>query len=262
MKVLHLTTHLNIGGITSYVNTLCTGLKELGILSSIAASPGEMNNQFEKAGIPFYPIPLLTKNFLSPRVFKSWLILKKLFSKEKWDIIHANTRVSQTLAHFLSKSTRIPYVTTFHGHYDYKLERKIFPCLGNFSIAISIPVETDLKRQYPHRTSQIKTVFHGIDIHYFNPTSISLFQKQKLREKFGLKNVKTLGYVGRLSAEKGHLRLLNMISYLRYYCKDFQLLIVGNGREKKQILETIKTMKLEEFVTILPAQKDPREILS
>ncbi|MBI3017804.1 MAG: glycosyltransferase family 4 protein [Deltaproteobacteria bacterium] len=259
MKVLHLTTHLNVGGITSYLYQLSQGLQKIGVQTSIASSGGEYSSEFESHQIPLHLIPLNTKSELNPKLALSFLKLKKLYQKEKWDLIHAHTRVGQCLAQALSSYCKIPYVTTFHGFYDHHLGRKLFPCLGQRTIANSHAVASNLKASYPNHEDQITTVLHGIDTDFFNSSAISNSQKEEERQKFNLSPLPTLGIIGRLSAEKGHVTLLEIFKILiEKYHQKIQLLIVGDGKQRESIEQKILELQLKEFVKLIPAQKDPR----
>ena len=264
MKVLHLTTHLNVGGITSYLYHLSQGLKKIGIQTAIASSGGEYSPEFESCQIPIHVIPLNTKSELSPKLGISFLKLKRLHQKEKWDVLHAHTRVGQCLAQALSSYCNIPYVTTFHGFYHLDhLGRKLFPCLGKKTIANSHAVASNLKTFYPKYKNQITTVLHGINTDFFNPSAISDSQKEEWRHKLGLAAWPTLGIVGRLSPEKGHVQLLEIFKILlESYHHKAQLLIVGDGNQKEWIEKKILELELKEYVKLIPSQKDPRPLFA
>lgn len=263
MKVLHLTTHLNVGGITSYLYHLSQGLQKIGVKTTVASSGGEYSSEFNARHIPLYTIPLNTKSELSPKLALSFLKLKNLYLKEKWDLLHAHTRVSQCLAQALSSYCNIPYVTTFHGFYQYHLGRKIFPCLGQKTIANSHAVASHLKDAYPQYQNQITTILHGIDIEFFSSSAISDRQKEEWRQKLNIVPLPTLGIIGRLSVEKGHSHLLEILKILiEKYHQKAQLLIVGDGKQKEAIEQKIQEFNLKEFVRLIPSQKDPRPLLS
>lgn len=261
MKVLHLTTHLNIGGITTHLLQLCRGLKKSGIEPQIASSGGEMTDAFQEYQIKTHLIPLKTKHELSFKIVRSYFSLKNLYAEERWDFIHAHTRVSQWLAHLLSTSLNIPYFTTFHGFYHHHHGRKLFPCLGSHALAISNAVEQDLKNRYPAASNRISTVHFGLDLARFQPNAISENEKRSFKQKIGLKEIPTLGIIARLSPEKGHLELLDIVSLL-HQKRAIQLLIVGDGQLKKEIIQKIEALKLGNIIFMLPPQKDPRLALS
>lgn len=260
--MLHLTTHLNIGGITTHIYSLCRGLKKMGLEPQIASCGGEMEESFEESQIKMHVIPIATKNELSPKVVWSYFKLKKLYSREKWDLIHAHTRVAKWLAHHLSRSLKIPYVITSHGYYgQHRLGRRLFPCFGSHTLAISESVKEDLMKLGLHSPQQISTVHFGLDTGKFHPQAISKAEKEVFRQKIGLKDAPTLGIVARLAIEKGHLELLDILSHLNKK-KRVQLLMVGEGRQKEAILAKIQALKLEEVVFMLPPEIDPRPIFS
>lgn len=261
MKVLHLTTHLNIGGITTHILNLSRGLKKAGIEPQVACSGGEMTEVFKENQIKTHLIPIKTKQEIDFKIFLSYLALKKLYQREKWDCIHAHTRISHWLAYFLSSRLRIPYFSTFHGFYRHHLGRKLFPCLGSHTLAISHPVEEDLKKHYSKALNRISTVHFGLDPDHYQAEAVSKTERDFLKQKIGLKNSPILGIIARLAIEKGHLELLDILSLLNKK-RPVQLLIVGEGKQKKEVFEKIRALKLENAVFTLPTQKDPRVALS
>ncbi|OGQ17754.1 MAG: hypothetical protein A3B70_05355 [Deltaproteobacteria bacterium RIFCSPHIGHO2_02_FULL_40_11] len=262
-RILHITTHLNIGGISSYLLTLCQGLQALGNECHVASFGGELEEEFQKAGVVLHKIPLNTKNELSPKVFLSYFKLKKLQKKYNWNVVHAHTRVAQVLGYFLAKKLNIQGVTTFHGFYRHHWGRKVFPCLGNQTISNSYSVERDLKASYPKLQNNISTVLHGIHTDRFDATQIESRDQKAFKEKYGLLNFPTLGIMGRLSQEKGHLNLLEVLRILKdEYRLRLQLLIVGDGKYQHKIEKEVHRLGLEKLVRMVPSQKDPRIALS
>ena len=51
MKILHVTTHMNIGGIANYILTLSEAIKSGGAEVIVASSGGNLEPGLEKAGI-------------------------------------------------------------------------------------------------------------------------------------------------------------------------------------------------------------------
>ena len=54
-RILHITTYLNIGGISSYLLTLCQGLQALGDECHVASFGGELEEEFQKAVLKYKP---------------------------------------------------------------------------------------------------------------------------------------------------------------------------------------------------------------
>jgi glycosyltransferase involved in cell wall biosynthesis len=62
--------------------------------------------------------------------------------------------------------------------------------------------------------------------------------------------------VGRLSKEKGHLRIIKLLSQLKY---KFHYTIIGSGPLKQEIFEAINQHQLQDNVTYIPFTKDVLE---
>ena len=77
------------------------------------------------------------------------------------------------------------------------------------------------------------------------PNSLEYFPKK--RSKLETNNIVT---VGRLSEEKGHLDLIEVISELRKTYDDFRLDIIGDGPMKEKIIENIKKYDLSDKITM------------
>ncbi len=234
----------------------------MGLEPQVASAGGEIEKSFEESQIKTHFIPITTKNELSPKVVWSYLKLRKLHRVEKWDMIHAHTRVTKWLAHFLSRSLKIPYVITSHGYYQHhRLGRRLFPCLGSHTLAISESVKEEFMKLDLRSPTQISTIHFGLDTERFHPQAVSEAEKEGFKQKIGLKDVPTLGIVARLAIEKGHLELLDILSHLNKK-KRVQLLMVGEGKQKEAILAKIRALKLEGVVFMLPPIQDPRLIFS
>ena len=78
MNVLHLTTHLNTGGITVYILRLVKPLQKLGFESFIVSSGGEWEKQFQTSGAQIFKLPIRTKSELSPKLYLQLSALKQI----------------------------------------------------------------------------------------------------------------------------------------------------------------------------------------
>jgi len=139
MRILHLTSHLSIGGITRYVLSLSKRQVHSGHQVVIAADGKITGSPPEMQGITHWQYPLRTSAEFSLPVFWSVRDLEKRLRRFPVDIVHAHTRVGQVMADQISRRLRIPYVTTWHGIYKKRLGRRLWPCAGEIAIAISDP---------------------------------------------------------------------------------------------------------------------------
>jgi glycosyltransferase involved in cell wall biosynthesis len=260
MNILYLTNHLNIGGISSYVLTLATGMKKRGHNVYIASSGGQLLCRFITEGITYIPIPIKTKSEISYKVLISKFKLLKYIKEDNIDIIHANSRVTQVLSCLIQRTLSKPYVSTCHGFFKKRFFRKIFPCWGNKVIAISESVKEHLLRDFQVKEEDIRVIHNGIDVNKFREQRAE--DREQRKKDLGLGDGPVVGIVARLSEEKGHGYLIKAMQEVIARIPRAQLLIVGEGRMREELVNLTKTAGLEKSIFFLPSVMDTQEVLS
>ena len=245
MKILFLTNHLNPGGITSYLLTVCRALRGAGdVRLFIASRGGTRQEAFQSLGVTLWHVPLTTKCEVSPKVFLSYLRLKPLVRRERIDLLHAQTRVTQVLAAGLSRAAGVPFLSTCHGYFKPRLSRRLFPCWGQKVIAVSDQVRTHLLNDFGLLSGQIALVYNGVDVERFKPPTAQ--EKQAACRALGLDpSKKTVGHIGRLSDVKGQKYLVEAAAKLAGARKDTQFLLVGDGKEEAALRRLVCEKRLE-----------------
>jgi len=260
MKVLQVTTHINIGGIANYILTLSQALGKNGITSVVASSGGDLEAEFEKSGVSCRRLDIRTKSELSPKVFRAIFELKTIIVDEKIDIMHAHTRVSQVVSFFASKLTGVPYVTTCHGYFKTRA-RKIFDTWGARVIAISDAVAGHLKKDLGVREPRIALVYNGVEAEKFSK-EYSVNEIGDIKRSLGLKGGPVIGTIGRLSPVKGHRYLIEAMPNIISGMNDVELLIVGNGPEETALKTVSRSLGLETAVRFIDASPDTPKFLA
>lgn len=234
MNILLLTNHLDPGGLSRYVVNLAKGLRSHKHRVFVASQGGEWVVKLGILGIEHIQIPLNTKSILSPKIYFSFLRLKKLLIREKIDIIQANTRITQSLAALIAKKTKIPYLSAFHGFYKPHFFRRLLKFSGQAQIAVSKTVKKHLIEDLEYEPDEIRVVYNGIDMDEF-PDSDSR------RQELGFnKNDYLVGLLGRISQEKGFfLAAAAMAGFLTKYDKTY-FLVSGKGKKEVEFKEFIK----------------------
>ena len=258
MNILLLTTHFNIGGISKYLLNLSEALVKRGNYVIIASSRGDFVSALHKS-ISFFPLNIRTKSELSPKIFLALPELIKLIKEKEIEIIHCQTRVSQVLAFYLSKITHLPYLTTCHGFFKPHLGRILFPCWGKKVIAISRPVRKHLLKDFKINSSKIALIPNGVE----EKKSLPLQNALALRRKYGLSEEgDVIGLVARLSVVKGIKYLIMAMSDVLKTKPDAQLVIVGEGKAKQELINLTKKLGIAARVFFLGAISNTDEILS
>jgi len=260
MNILFLTNHLNIGGITSYLDSLSSGLKAKGNNIYIGSSGGDKLEDFLDKGMDFIRLPLKTKAEFSPQLLYSFFKLLPYIKKNKIDIIHANTRVTQVLGCLLERFSAKPLVSTCHGFFKTRISRRVLPCWGRRVIAISQQVKDHLRDDFKVDDEKIRLINNGIDLERFK--DIKSFDLELIKKEIDLKDGFVVGSVGRLSDVKGHIYLIEAISNVAKEIPNVNLLIVGEGKMFGQLKALSKQLNLEDRVCFINSVMDTRKVLS
>ncbi|PIU40381.1 MAG: hypothetical protein COT00_01990 [Candidatus Omnitrophica bacterium CG07_land_8_20_14_0_80_50_8] len=262
IKILHLATHLNIGGITSYIDM--TGLKliQKGYRVGVLSSGGNRAEDLRKKGFTVFEFPIRTKSELSPKLYLNLPAIADLVKKEEVNLVHAHTRVTQVLAFFISKMTKVPFVTTAHGFYKPRFGRKLFGCWGARVIAISPPVAEELKKTHGVDEKRIRLVQNSIDVEAFQKRFNEKNPDTERRELGIPMGALVVGSISRLVEDKGHAILVEAVRKLKSNFPNIFLIILGDGRERVKLEELIQAAGLANCAKVNPAVKDVTGILS
>ncbi|MBI4355066.1 MAG: glycosyltransferase family 4 protein [Candidatus Omnitrophica bacterium] len=232
MKLLHLATHLNTGGIARYLFLLGRQQVRQGHQVAILSSGGDTTARCEQAGIRCVVFRIRTKNELHPKLFWAHPQITRFIREEGFDLLHAHTRVTQVLTATLSRQTSIPYVTTCHGFFRRRLGRRLFPCWGERTIAISPPVARHLTADHGVDPDRVRTIMNAIDVDELL-AAYGRHNPAQIRDRYGIpRDAVVVGSVGRLVAEKGRSYLIQALARLRHDIPKARVLIVGEGRRR------------------------------
>lgn len=215
--------------------------------------------------IKFINLPLDTKNPF--QIFRNITLLKELIHKENVNIVHARSRAPAWSAFRASRSLGIPFVTTYHAAYHSKTIFKTFynsvMARGDRVIAISNFIKDHLTKKYQSYSwfdpSKIRLIERGIDLHHFDPSSISQERLNRLRESWEIpSNTQLILLPGRMSRAKGHTVLIKALALMKH--KNVMALLVGSAARhesyRNQLLKEACTLGLEGRVKCFPPCPD------
>lgn len=259
MKVLHVTTHMNIGGIANYIYTLLQALKKNGVVTVVASSGGNLEDELKKSGITHRYLNIKTKSEIGPKAIFSAFALRKLVREENIDVIHAHSRVSQVAAFFASRMTGVPYITTCHGFFKKRL-RKVFDTWGERVVAISDAVKEHLINDLGVSEDRIELIYSGVDIDRF-AKNYSRDDVATMKKAFGLKTGPVVGTIGRLSSIKGHKFLIEAMKGVLSARPDAQCLVVGDGDEKRSLEELAVSLGIRDSIRFISSVVNTEEFL-
>jgi glycosyltransferase involved in cell wall biosynthesis len=260
MKILQITSHLNVGGIPRYVLSLSKKLIEHGHRVVIASDGGHMENQARALGATHWRLPFHTSVEFSPQVFYGTHKLISRLRSEPVDLIHAHTRVGQVAAQRIFQQLSIPYVTTWHGIYERRLGRRLWPCMGERVIAISGPVRDHLAKDFRVPEAGIRLIYNGVDTkHYAIPPDQAALQEY--RKRHGIpEGHPTIGGIGRLASGgvKGFDLILAAASLLKETFPNLRVLIVGGGPRRSFLEDVARRLGIWNQVHFVGPTEDVR----
>ncbi len=260
MRILHITSHLEIGGITRYIVSLSERLIARGHRVVVASAGGSVEARATALGVTHWSVPFRTSAEFSPQVLWGTSEVARRLREDPADVIHAHTRVGQVAAELLARRLGIPVVTTWHGIYRPNVGRWLWPCFGNLTMAISDPVYQNLRRDFHVPSSRIRRIYNGIDPQqYAVPPTSSLLQA--FRERWGLPvDCPIVGAVGRLASGKvkGFDTLLVAAYLLQDLIPEVHFLIVGDGPRYPFLKDVARRLQVQSRVHFVGAAEDAR----
>ncbi len=259
MNILFLTTHLNTGGITSYLLTLSKGLIKKGHKVYIVSSGGNMVEMFEGNGARHLKLNIRTKSELSLKIYWNLGRVESFVHEKAIDVIHAQTRVTQVMGFFVARDTGVPCVSTCHGFFKTRLSRRLFPFWGKGVIAISPAVEEHLKKDFRVSPDKVSLVMNGLDVSDFVCKTEQ--EKKDGRESLGLPEGPLIGIIARLSDVKGHEVLIKAMYKIVQKILNARLLIVGQGKMEDALRQQVNELNLQNHVFFSESVNEPEKFL-
>jgi glycosyltransferase involved in cell wall biosynthesis len=156
---------------------------------------------------------------------KLWMIDDK-----NQEILRHNSAIECLLHHLPKKNFIYSYFKFIKSEFHKKFLNKI---------DLFICPSKDLARWYTKR--------YGINKVSFLPN----FSDESIFKYSSLKNYNQLLYVGRLSNEKGIILLINAFALVVTKFPHLKLFIIGNGKEKNNIITIIKNLNLDNNIQII-----------
>jgi len=250
MKIAHLTTHMNVGGIPVYIQMLTRAHHAMGLKQIVISTGGTLEESMRALDIPTFHFDLRTKFEFHPKLF--WAIpgIIRILKQEKVDLIHSHTRVTQVLAAIIEKLTGIKHISTCHGFYQPRLGRKIFPAWGHRVIAISSLVKNDLLKTHSIAEASIRQITNGIDVGRFVKASAPEL-RAAARVEWGLSpDHFAICMIARLIIEKGPEDFVQAIALLNSKYPNLRGFIVGDGPDAERVWEKIKNLGLTNCIRL------------
>lgn len=259
LRVLHIIDHLGLGGAQMAVKNITekTSNNDIDtVVCALRTSPNAVRINATLINLKY--------GRYNPYTIAA---IARLCRQYKIDIIHAHLEksiVSSMLASFMCGCKVIVHE---HGAIFrqgtgcvYRLLLKALRSRANVAIANSQATQIALSKALGRTRESIPVISNFIDFTRFDR---SLYDRDETRNVLGIaKDKLVIGFVGRLDYCKGADLLLDAGSILAKESDSYRFVIVGDGREKENLVRRSQELGLENAVTFTGLRTNPAQVMA
>jgi glycosyltransferase involved in cell wall biosynthesis len=255
IKVVHIVTRMNTGGVAVLIGNLMTGLDpdkfDLTLIAGSCDSTEEDYLEKIATSIPFVKVESLQRAISPRQDFVTFVKLWKILRDIKPNIVHTHTSKAGLIGRTVSRlaAPRAKRIHTFHGHlldgyfspFKTKLITNIEGMLAKNThalIAMGNQVKNDLLKVGVGSESKFRVFFPGLK-------AVAVHSKTESKKILGLdSSLTTCLFIGRLTQIKRPDRLLDAIAILKAKQLQFEFLIAGDGELSEYVSTRISREEL------------------
>lgn len=178
--------------------------------------------------------------------------IRELVSSTGADVVHAHGYKADVYTYFALRKTKTPFISTCHNWIDDNLSVVLYGKVDRFIlrsysgvIAVSDAVKERLLSAGVHE-KKIALIRNGIDLRPFTNAIPSLRIDKRL----------TVGWIGRLSNEKGPDIFLRAAQRVLAECPGARFILVGDGPDLEMLKVLANELKIGESVTFAGRRQD------
>ena len=268
IKVLQVIPKLGYGGAETGCYDIAHYLAEKDCGSFIATSGGQLLKFVKKKKVKIFRLPVHSKNPIL--ILINAIILTLLILFNSINIVHARSRAPAWSCYIACCITRVKFVTTFHGTYEFKNNLKKFYNSVMLKSKLTIAGSNfifnhinDNYGKYLDKKKKLRVIFRGINIDYYNQKNISFLKQEKVKKEWQLlPNQFTIILPGRLTPWKGQEKFIEALNILveDYNNANFQAIILGSdqGRKvyKKRLIDLVQRYRLGKKIKFIDHCKE------
>lgn len=216
-----ITDSLDLGGAETHVTSLSGKLAAMGHEVTVISGGGRLVHTL--SSVRHITLPYFKKRFLPYLFFKLW----RFFRKNKFDVIHAHTRLSAFLCHPFAKGR---LAVTAHWVFDSRFPKKQFTYWGNQTLAVSRDIAEYLKDVYGCKEQRITVTVNGIDSEQFAP------QKERSKKR-------RIVCCTRMDADRADAAFALLEAVKQLPQDKFSLTLIGDGDRFEELTLAYERLK-------------------
>ncbi len=217
----------------------------------ISTSGSPLSKKLKEIGISGNNVRISNLSFLNPiKIIR----IVRIFRKEKVGVLIANLSEDMKIASIAGKIARVPKIIYRRGSAipvrNTPINRYLFRRVITKIMANSKETKRTILANNPMLVpdDKIKVIYNGIFLPRYHRKREPLYYSDE--------GEVVLGCAGRLSEEKGHLHLLEMMQFLHNNGWRFKLLIAGEGRLLQFLQRKAKKLGVDDRVEFLGFVED------
>jgi len=236
--------------------------------------PWERENLFvqrlEKENYPIARVPVAiraqTEGSDYLRVVRCYRMIRALLQQGCFDLVHTHGYFADLVGIPAAKQLNIPTLSTCHGFISNTLKYRFYNMCDRMALRFStrvIAVSEGIKMnlvKHGVRESQITVIQNAVN--NSGDRDSAARNRQKIRNRLALgDHAFVLGYVGRLSREKGIVSLIEACAMLRDNGVPVTAVIIGEGPQRPELQALVKHHRLEGVICFAGFQHDVQDWL-
>ena len=259
MKILLLSTGGHIGGEETFTRTLAEALIERGNIVMVATGGPVQKHDLQGRGITVADIDITMRSVSG--ILRGAINLKKYIQEIKPDIVHCQAGGPAIMGSIIKMSGgSFGEKWIYHDHGINKTTYKWIPYFLNHLDLTITNSDFELIKLKANgvRDNKIIRIHNGIDPNAYSfSEETRIFLRNKHRTEFGISEDDfVLGYIGRLSPEKGCGLLLPAFRIASENNPNMKLLIVGDGILRKKLQDEVRGSYLDHKIIFAGFRSD------
>jgi glycosyltransferase involved in cell wall biosynthesis len=271
IRVAYILTPIEFGGAEKVSLNFLRNINqnEFKVCLIVLVRPWESRNVFiekmEKENYEYLSIPVARRTSSEGkdyfRVIRCFKMLVSILRRERYDVVHTNGYFADIIAIPACKLLGILHIATCHGFIANDKKLNIYNMLDRFILRFSnkiIAVSDGIKNELikngikESRVIVIQNAAQGnYDKELFTQNRQNKRQQLNIREKEFV-----LGYIGRLSEEKGIKYLIEASSILNELGVPIRTLIIGEGPQREELKEWVRHLNISSRIIFAGFQRD------
>jgi len=209
-------------------------LSRAGHRATVVSRAGRLVPDVTAAGGEFVALDVSSNNPVF--MLRNAIILTRLARERQCGVIHAFGRAGAWSAFIAAHLRRIPFVTSWYkGFREQNIFKRWYNSImarGDRVIASSEQIAQLINDRYGTAWDKIAVVPCSIDLHRFDPESVTRDRIDVIRSAWGIKrDTKVILITGRILRRKGHQVVVKAVKRLKEMgLKDFLCVFVGEDR--------------------------------